>query len=114
MNIEQLIKLSKIFKQGFTVECSGHELKQYTNYKKPYIVSYKTIIEISDTKINYKNMDKLPYDCIIGGWSNGGTYFIEINKAFKGAIEAMKFAWKHKQQAIYDIRTGDVIEVQRF
>ena len=113
MDIEQLVKLSKIFKEGFTVECEGHKLKQYTNYNKPFIVSYKTIIEITDNGINYKNMDNLPTNCIIGGWLDidTNTYYIEINEAFETQTEALMFAKAYNQKAIYDIRTGKVTEV---
>ena len=113
MDIEQLVKLSKIFKEGFTVECEGHKLKQYTDYNKPFIVSYKTIIEITDNGINYKNMDNLPTNCIIGGWLdiNTNTYYIEINEVFKTQTEALVFAKAYNQKAIYDIRTGEIIEV---
>ena len=111
--IDKLIELSKIFKEGFTVELKEGKLNQYTNYNKPYIVSYRLIIGIGNVVTTYHKTDKIPKNCVIGGWYDKSidTYFIELNKAFKTGIEAMKFAWKHKQQIIYDIRTGDVIEV---
>ena len=113
MDIEQLVKLSKIFKEGFTIKCEGHKLKQYTDYNKPFIVSYKTIIEITDNGINYKNMDNLPTNCIIGGWLDidTNTYYIEINKTFILKSMAIAYAQDNNQKAIYNIRTGEIIEV---
>ena len=113
MDIENLIKLSKICKKGFTVECTGHELKQYTDYNKPFIVSYRTIIKITENKINYKNMGGLPYNCIIGGWhdSDTNTYYIELNLTFNTKEHAITVAKAFNQKAIYDIRTDNVIEV---
>lgn len=110
---EQLIKLSEIFKQGFTVQLKDNRLVQYSNSKKPYIVSYKLIIGVGTVTTTYNRRVKLTNNCIIGGWFDKDidTYFIELNKAFKTGIEATKFAWKHNQKAIYNIATGDVIEV---
>lgn len=109
--IDELLKLSKIFKAGFTVECSGHELKQYTNYDKPFIVSYKTLIEIRLDKIVYDNLQDIKDNCIIGGWfdSNTNTYYIEINKTFKSVYKAEAYAIEHNQKAFYNIRTGKTI-----
>jgi len=118
MNIEQLIKLSEIFKQGFTVECKNGKLNQYTNYDKPFIVSYKTIIKIKDTP-EFKNTNKviiyketnIPDNCVIGGWfdSDTNTYYIEINKVFSSVYKAESYAIEHNQKAFYNIRTGKTI-----
>jgi len=50
MIIEELIKLSKIFKEGYTVQLEDNKLNQYTNYNKPFIVSYLTVIEVHGRK----------------------------------------------------------------
>ena len=110
--IDKLIELSKIFKSGFTVELKNGKLNQYTNYDKPFIVSYKLIIAVGGCVTTY-HKKKIPKNCIIGGWHDKSidTYFIELNKAFKNKNEALIFAIKHSQKYIYDIRTGKVIEV---
>ena len=109
--IDELLKLSKIFKNGFTVELKEGKLNQYTNYDKPFIVSYKTIIEITDKKINYSNLSKVPDNCIIGGWNDTdtNTYYIEINKVFNSVYKAESYAIEHNQKAFYNIRTGKTI-----
>ncbi len=108
--IDELLKLSKIFKQGFTVELKEGKLSQYTNYDKPFIVSYLTIIKITDNSIDYSNLSKIPSNCIIGGWSNEGIYFIEVNKAFSSIYKAEHYAIIHKQKAFYNIRTGKTVK----
>lgn len=111
MDIEELIKLSKIFKEGFTVECKNGKLNQYTNYKKPYIVSYKTLIEIRSVITTYNKDLVIPDNCIVGGWYNKDidTYYIELNKAFDHKDTALIFAIHNNQKAIYDIKTGKTI-----
>lgn len=108
---EDLIKLSKIFKEGFTVELKNDKLNQYTNYDKPFIVSYKTIIKLKSKSLRYQNFIDLPDNCIIGGWfdKSTDTYFIEINKAFKSVYEAESYAIEHNQKAFYNIRTGKTV-----
>lgn len=111
--IDELLKLSKIFKDGFTVEIKEGKINQYTNYNKPYIVSHKTIIEITDNSVNYKNIDNLSTNCIIEGWLDidTNTYYIEVNKTFILKSMAIAYAQDNNQKAIYDIRTGEIIEV---
>lgn len=112
--INKLIELSKIFKEGFTVELKKGKINQYANYDKPFIVSYKTLIKITDKTINYGSLE-IPNNCIIGGWfdSDINTYYIELNKTFKDKDEALIFAIQHGQKCIYDIRTGKTIDEYR-
>lgn len=109
---EDLIKLSKIFKKGFTVTYNDGEFNQYTNYDKPFIVSYETIIIIKLDNVTYNTVKTLKDNYIIGGWldSDTNTYYIELNKTFKSLFEAEKFAIKHKQKYLYNIRNGACIE----
>ena len=108
MTIDKLIKLSKIFKEGYTVQLKDNKLNQYTNYNKPFIVSYLTVIEIRGNKILYTNVQHIPSTCIIGGWADNNIFYIELNKAFKNKEYALKIAKKYNQKAIYDIRTGAI------
>ena len=112
--IEQLINLSKIFKQGFTVELKNGDLSQYSNYIKRYIVSYKTIV-LHDSNVGTLTilpLQGIPDKCIIGGWLDfSGVYHIELNKAFYKLRTAIKYAKNNKQQAIYNIRTGNILKV---
>ena len=114
--IDELLKLSKIFKAGFTVEYKNGELNQYTNYDKPFIVSYKTLIEIRLDKIVYDNLQDIKDNCIIGGWfdSNTNTYYIEINKVFKSVYKAEAYAIEHNQKAFYNIRTGKTFDTREW
>jgi len=105
MIIEELIHLSKIFKKGYTVQLEDNKLNQYTNYNKPFIVSYLTVIEVHGEKIVYSNIQNIPNKCIIRGWADNNIFYIELNKAFKTKKEALLFAIQNGQKTIYDIRT---------
>lgn len=111
--IDKLMELSKIFKQGFTVEIKNGDINQYTNYKKPYIINCLTIATIINNKPIYKGIKQLTNNCIIGGWYDSDTniYYIEINKSYKHKNTALYYAKLYNQKAIYNIKTGDVIEV---
>ena len=109
MLVEELIHLSKIFKEGYTVQLEDNKLNQYTNYNKPFIVSYLTVIEIRQDKIVYSNVQHIPTKCIIGGWMDNNIFYIELNQAFKDKNEALIFAIQNGQKAIYDIRTEALI-----
>lgn len=112
--IDQLIQLSKIFKQGYTIELKNGNLNQYTNYIKRYIVSYKTII-LNDSNVGTLTilpLKGIPDKCIIGGWLDfSGVYHIELNKAFFKLRTAIKYAKNNKQKAIYNIITGNILRV---
>ena len=109
--IDKLIELSKIFKDGFTVELKDGEINQYTNYNKPFIVSYKTIIEIRSVITTYNKNLVIPDNCNIGGWFDNdiSTYFIELNQTFKYKKDAILFAKKYNQKAIYNTKSRKVI-----
>jgi len=109
MLIEELIHLSKIFKEGYTVQLEDNKLNQYTNYNKPFIVSYLTVIEVHGEKIVYKHIQNIPNKCIIGGWADNNIFYVELNKAFKDKNDALIFAIQNGQKAIYDIRTEALI-----
>ena len=111
MIIDDLIQLSKIFKDGYTVQLKDNKLNQYSNINKPFIVSYLTVIEVKGEKTLYINIQYIPATCIIGGWYNidNKTFYIELNKVFKDKDKALIFAIQHSQKAIYDIRTGKSI-----
>ena len=112
MLIDDLIHLSKIFKDGYTVELKNNKLNQYSNTNKPFIVSYLTVIEIKNNKILYVNVPYIPITCIIGGWfsSKENTFYIELNEAFKTKKEALIFAKKYSQKAIYNLNTMEAID----
>ena len=110
--IEQLIKLSKIFKEGFTVEFKNNNICQYNDVNKPYVLSYKILAIIKDTITTFKDAS-IPKKCIIRGWNDTdtNTYYIELNKTYKNKAYALKMAKKYKQKAIYDSNIGVVINV---
>lgn len=115
--IDNLIKLSDIFKDGFTIELiEGKIINQYCNIKKPYIVSYLTVIEIKDNKPLFKNIQCITNNCIIGGWYNikTKTYYIELNKAFDNIEEALIFAYKFNQEAIYSLKAHKCLYLKNF
>jgi len=109
--INKLISLSKIFKDGYTVELNNGTINQYSNTDKPYIVSYLTLIEVRQDKTLYNNIQRIPNNCIIGAWLDTDTniYYIELNKVFKSKRYALKIAKKFSQKAIYDNKHGVVI-----
>ena len=109
--VHKLIQLSKIFKEGFTIELKNNQINQYSNIEKPYIVSYLTVIEIKNDKPLFKNIQHIPNNCIIGGWRDSYSYLIELNKTFKSKKEALKFAKKWKQRYIYNLKTQKCIEI---
>ena len=111
MDNNVFITLAKIFKKGFTIEVNNGVINQYSKINKPFIVSYKTLIEIhNDTPIFSKHY-KIPKRCIIGFWHDNKTGYIELNKAFKRMSEALIFAYKHKQKYIYNINNQTRIKV---
>jgi len=109
---DQLIQLSKIFKEGFSIELNDDRISQYNNTNKPYIVSYKTILTIHDKAIVFRAVN-IPNKCIIGGWmdQDTNTYYIELNKVYKNKAYALKMAKKYDQKAIYDNNQGVMIYV---
>jgi len=114
MLIEELIHLSKIFKEGYTVQLEDNKLNQYTNYNKPFIVSYLTVIEVHGEKIVYKHIQNIPNKCIIGGWYNSedNTYYIELNKAYSVWNYAIKQAKLNNQTHIFDIKRNEAIRAE--
>ena len=107
----KLIDLTKILNTGYTVRVKGDRIEQYSNTDKPFIISYKTLIQIQKDNIIYKN-GILPKTAIIGYWSDSdGIGYIELNKTFKERDDALKFAVRHKQQYIYDLRQEKAIKV---
>ena len=112
--INKLIQLSKIFKEGFTVKVKNGIITQYNNANKPYVLSYKTLIEIHPiiNGIKYINAN-IPNKCIIGGWldTDTNTYYIALNKTYKNKSYTLKIAKKYDQKAIYNSNTGEVIYV---
>ena len=110
--IGDLIKLSEVFKEGFTVTLNNDKIEVYNDYNKRFIVSYLTIIEINDIP-RYKHIQHIPSKCIIGGWldKDTNTYYIKLNKAFKNKRYALKFAKKWNQKFIYDYINKECIGV---
>jgi len=110
--IDELIKLSKIFKEGFTVKIKNGNMSQYNNIDKPYVLSFRTVAEIHENGIIFNNVN-IPDKCIIGGWrdSDTNTYYIELNRTYKNKAYALKIARKSKQKMIYNSNTGVVIHV---
>lgn len=114
---KQLIDLSNIFKNGFTVILKQNKLNQYNNTNKPYIVSITPIITISkrnkDLIIDYYNIP-LKNNIIIGGWmdDSNNIYYIELNKSYKNKYYALKIAKRYKQKYIYDINNNKCISVK--
>lgn len=109
---KDLIKLSTIFKDGFTIEINNNSINQYSNRSKPYIVSYKTLIEIKNNKVKFYS-GNIPNKSIIGGWLDieKNIYYIELNQAFYELPQALLFAKKHKQRYIYNMNTNNSIKV---
>ena len=77
----QLIQLSYIFKDKFIVKILHNKLNQYDITDSPYEdrINYKTIIEIKEKRIIFKN-GKIPDICIIKGYYDKSTetYFIDL------------------------------------
>jgi len=112
--IDKLIQLSKIFKEGFTVEINKGVISQYNDIYKPYIVSCHTILEIHNNSKTFKQTTLYNINnCIIGGWLDvdTNTYYIELNKVYANKYYALKIAKKFKQKAIYDSNKQEVIKV---
>lgn len=111
--IDNLIKLSKIFKEGFTIEIKNGVIYQYLDIHKPYIVSYKPLISLSPGYTKFESKNDIPKNCIVGGWHDKETniYYIELNEAYANVLYALKMAKKYKQKAIYDYKRGVVINV---
>lgn len=112
-----LIDLSNIFKQGFTVTYDKGFLNQYANTNKPFIVSYKSLITLNKDISRYdiiRYASDIPDKCLIGGWhdNRSNIYYIELNKAFKSLTTALKFAYKHKQEYVYNLSTRSLIKVK--
>lgn len=110
--LTKLIQLSQIFNDGFTLSINNDEINQYSNNDKPYILSYKTLITIKNDTTVFNHV-LIPNKCIIGGWKDKDTdtYYIELNKVYKSKQQALKIAKRYKQKAIYNMNTGEVINV---
>ena len=115
--IDKLMQLSKIFKEGFTVEVKNGTIQQYNNANKSYVLSYKTILIINKNSLTTTFNRLVLYEsfnnCIIGGWldADTNTYYIELNKVYANKYYALKIAKKLKQKAIYDSNKQEVIKV---
>jgi len=110
--IKDLIALSKLFPNGFTVIKKDSILNQYSNTNKPYIVSCKTIIKIKPLCMSVLHT-KIPKQCIIGGWYNRDdcTYYIELNRAYKYKKQAIKTAKRYNQLYIYSLNKMGCVKV---
>jgi len=111
--IDNLIKLSKIFKDGFTIARRNGDIEQ-VNINTGYVVSYKTIITINLNNNTTKLHDcKIPLNTTIGGWLNKdeNIYYIELNTIYQHKNNALIAAKAYKQKAIYDLNKQEVIKV---
>lgn len=110
---DSLLQLTKIFPKGFTVIYQEGVLQPYNNIKYNYIVSYKTLIKISEQAMTIFQ-DLYPVikeGSIIGYWEdNHRVGWLELNKAFKSKRQAVIFGKKNKQEFIYNFKTGGCIK----
>lgn len=105
-----LYKLADIFKDGYTITIKNGKIRQYMNFKRPYIVSYRTlaILGPNTTKIECV---AVPNECIVGYWVDpAGVGWIELNKSFSSLTVASNFALYHNQECIFDYLTGRCIK----
>lgn len=113
--LNDLVKLSEIFKNGFTVVWDGSKLNQYIYNTSIYIVSYDTVVTLhaGHFKKYHNNNIPLSNTYIFGGWydSDADIYYIEICKSFSSLKRAIDFAKKKNQKYIYNMKTGCVIDV---
>jgi len=110
--INDLITLSKIFKEGFTVYIDNKNIKQ-SNLKEGFIISIQTLIEIKNNSHEvFKNYKEL-FEGLIGGWydKENKTYYIEKNIHVEKYSDALRLAIKYKQKAIWDINKGECIYI---
>ena len=110
--IDNLIQLSKIFKDGFTIAVNNGNIEQ-VNITKGYVVSYKTIISINlNNNIPKLHDCNIPLNTIVGGWldKDENIYYIELNTIFRDKDKALIYAIKYSQKCIYDIKTGKTID----
>ena len=110
---KDLIALSKLFKEGFTIEVKDGQLRQFCGKDRPFIVGHKPLITINSDKSTKYHTDKVPENGIIGGWLNGKTlvYLITSNLAFRTKRHALQIAKTLKQKYIYNIILGECIKV---
>lgn len=109
--IDNLIQLSKIFKEGFTIAINNGKIEQ-AHINTGYVVSYKTIITINLNNGNTKLHDcKIPLNTIIGGWldKDDNIYYMGLNTIFRDKDKALICAIKYNQKTIYDLANQKVI-----
>jgi hypothetical protein len=92
-------------RQGFTVLLKGHNTLPYDpTLHGRYVVSFRTVITIDEFIgiVTYRS-GNFP-DGIYGGWYNkdDGIFYIEENRTFEHFIDAITFAYQHKQLYIWD------------
>lgn len=116
--LKNLVTLSDIFKDGFTVKVHDNKIMQLFQ-THGYIISYKTLITISRNKTevkqltyNIKNESDLN-GYVIGGWfdKDNNTYYIEKNIITYSKDLAIKYAKRFNQKEIFDIANGECIKV---
>jgi hypoxanthine-guanine phosphoribosyltransferase len=109
----KLLILTDIFDKGYTVTITNGAINQYSNVKKPYIVSHKTLIKITNDTLTVLPFDFKPDKTyVVGYWLDSDkTKWVELNETFSDKAKALLFAKKHNQQCIYDINTGGTIDV---
>lgn len=112
--VNKLIKLSEIFKDGFTVDIKPDGSINQISHNTGYVISLKTIITIDTNNGNVKmsNMDN-DITGIIGGWldTDTGIYYIEKNTIKKNKAIAIRTGIEYNQKAIFDIKNNTVIEL---
>jgi len=110
---ENLIALSRLFPEGFTVAIRDGKLSQFSDKNRPFIVSHKPLVTINpDKTIKYHN-GKIPENGVVGGWldKETHTYHIELNQIFSSLQLAQRFAKENHQKYIYDNIKGECIKV---
>ncbi len=127
LNLNTLLSFSKTYKTGFTFQYNnktGLFIDVKKNKKYPYIISYKTLLEIKtineekyiitvyEDVFNYIDYNK-KHNFIIGGFydKTNNTYYIEVNTYEFTLNQALITGKLFKQKAIYNNITGEVISI---
>lgn len=113
--LNDLVKLSEIFKIGFTVVWDGSKLNQYMYNTSSYIVAYDTVVTIHTGHFKKYHNNNIPLSnkYIFGGWYDidDDIYHIEICKSFSSLNRALEFARNKNQKYVFDMKTNENIKV---
>lgn len=109
--IEKIFELSKVKKDGFTVDLEGNEI----NRKKGYVIA----LNETQNSFGYAGLVKAynvakSKGIYVGGWfeEEEGLYYFDASVIVETEKEARRLARKEKQKAYFNLENGKSIKIK--